>query len=180
MFLRNAGKLLQDYTVSHPRRFNWFMLVAWLTFQPWRLYFPPKRRWTSTSIHSVTSQKVLTDSCWLLGLLFDLWGCTFLRKVGFTFRNIVSALHRRHVPGSDNVYEDVNDKSLNPSCWFVPRTKLHRTGTPLNDICFPISYADLKQFMYIFIICTTNIQLLALSCVPQPVLSSIYRHYRFI
>lgn len=122
----------------------------------------------------------LTDSCWLLGLLFDLWGCTFLRKVGFTFRNIVSALHRRHVPGSDNVYEDVNDKSLNPSCWFVPRTKLHRTGTPLNDICFPISYADLKQFMYIFIICTTNIQLLALSCVPQPVLSSIYRHYRFI
>jgi hypothetical protein len=43
------------------------MLVAWLAFQPWRWrqYFPPKR-WTSTGLHSVTSQNASRSPVWEL------------------------------------------------------------------------------------------------------------------
>jgi hypothetical protein len=36
-------------------------LLAWITLRPWTLmnYAPPKRRWTSPRLHSVTSRKIL-------------------------------------------------------------------------------------------------------------------------
>jgi hypothetical protein len=42
-----------------------FLLLAWLTLQTWRwkLYIPPRRQWTFSNLHGVTSQRtVLSQS----------------------------------------------------------------------------------------------------------------------
>jgi hypothetical protein len=52
---RNVGILLQYYTASHPRRL-WPESSPWR----WRQQRPPKRRYPTTILHGVTTQKTST------------------------------------------------------------------------------------------------------------------------